>query len=135
MTARTLALASALLVTAAVAGCAKKEAAPADKPTPQPAAAPAVAATPRQLDIVVTEKGFEPDQLTVKKGEAVQLAFTRKTDKTCAKQVVLQLGDGKKIEKPLPLDETVLIGATFAQGGQLRYACAMDMFAGVITVE
>lgn len=47
----------------------------------------------------------------------------------------LQLGDGKKIERDLPLDKTVEVPATFAKKGQLRYACSMDMISGVILVQ
>jgi plastocyanin domain-containing protein len=89
----------------------------------------------RKVDIAVTEKGFGPDKIKVKKGEAVTLAFTRKTDKTCAKQVIIQLGEGQKIEKKLPLNETVEIEATFPTAGEIRYGCSMDMITGVITVE
>jgi plastocyanin domain-containing protein len=32
---------------------------------------------PRKLEIAVTDKGFEPDKVAVKKGEPVQLVFTR----------------------------------------------------------
>jgi plastocyanin len=95
------------------------------------------AATPAQgrLEIRVTEQGFEPDHLKVAKGTPVTLAFTRQTDHTCAKQVVLQLGGGKKIEKELPLGQTVLVEATFAEAGELRYACGMDMISGVLSVQ
>jgi plastocyanin domain-containing protein len=92
-------------------------------------------AAARHIDISVTEKGFAPDAIKVKKGEHVTLAFTRKTDKTCAKKVIVQLGDGQKVEKKLPLNETVIIEATFAKAGELRYGCSMDMITGVITVE
>jgi plastocyanin domain-containing protein len=129
---------------ALLAACSKTEAPAAPKepaapavPAPKEPAAAAPAAAPMsgKLEITVTEKGFEPDKLRVKAGEPVKLAFTRKTDKTCATEVVLQLGDGQKVEKKLPLGETVEIDATFAKAGELRYACAMDMIAGVVTVE
>jgi plastocyanin domain-containing protein len=89
----------------------------------------------RKVAITVTEKGFGPEKIKVKKGEPVALAFTRKTDKTCARQVILQLGGGKTIEKELPLDKTVVIEATFDTAGELKYACSMDMFTGVVLVQ
>lgn len=39
--------------------------------------------------------------------------FTRKTDITCAEEVVIPL-DGQKIEKELPLNEAVAVELTFA---------------------
>ena len=42
-----------------------------------------------KIQISVTEKGFEPESVDVPSGKPVTLVFTRKTEKTCAKQVVL----------------------------------------------
>lgn len=91
-------------------------------------------AKPGAIEITVTENGFVPEGVTVKKGEPVTLGFTRKTDKTCAKEVILQVGT-EKIEKALPLDERVEIAVTFPDSGKLRYACGMDMISGTITVQ
>ena len=88
-----------------------------------------------RVEISVTGKGFTPDRVTVKRDQPVVLAFTRTTDATCAKAVVVDLGDGKKVQKDLPLDKTVEIDATFAKAGELTYACGMDMVHGVMTVQ
>ena len=108
-----------------VAGCSKKEEA-----TPSPKSADA-----SKVQISVTEKGFEPDSVDVPAGKPVTIVFTRKTDKTCAKAVVVDLGGGKKVTKDLPLDKTVEVSATFAKTGELSYACGMDMIHGVMTVN
>lgn len=91
--------------------------------------------SPKRVEITVTAKGFEPDRVQVAAGQPVTLAITRKTDRTCAKRVVVQLGDGKTVEKELPLDKTIEVAATFAKKGELRYACSMDMIAGTILVQ
>ena len=88
-----------------------------------------------RFDIKVTENGFEPGDVTVPAGKPVKLVFERKTDKTCATQVVLTLDDGKKIEKELPLNTAVELAATFPKAGKLGYACGMDMIKGTITVQ
>ncbi len=93
--------------------------------------APATGAT--RFEIAVTDKGFEPREVTVPAGKQVTLVFDRKTDQTCAKDVVVDLGDGKKIEKQLPLDTPVEIAATFPKAGKLAYACGLDMVKGTIT--
>lgn len=90
---------------------------------------------PRQIDISVTEAGFEPTKVFVSKGEEVTLAFTRKTDKTCAKDVVVYVNDKDKVTKALPLNQAVKIGVAFSKSGELRYACGMDMYGGVIVVQ
>jgi plastocyanin domain-containing protein len=98
-------------------------------------AAPATAGGGQRLEIAVTENGFEPDKLSVHKDEPVTLVFTRKTDVTCAKQVIFDPGDGKKINKELPLNKPIEIAVTFPKSGDVRYACDMNMIAGVITVQ
>ena len=88
-----------------------------------------------RFDIKVTENGFEPADVAVPAGKPVTLVFERKTDQTCAKQVVLTMDDGKKIEKQLPLNTPVELAATFPKAGKLGYACGMDMIKGTITVQ
>ena len=88
-----------------------------------------------KVEIVVTDQGFEPDKVTVKKGEPVEIVFTRKTDKTCIKEVVLDTGAPRKIQKALPLNKPVNIKTKFAKAGNLSYACSMNMFSGTVTVQ
>ncbi len=90
---------------------------------------------PKRIEIFVTTKGFEPGKIEVPAAQPITLVFTRRTDRTCAKRVVIQLGDGKKVEKDLPLDISVEVPVTFAKKGELAYACAMDMITGVILVQ
>ena len=93
----------------------------------------AVAGAPRTVQISVTENGFEPTPISVKKGEPLKLVITRKTDKTCAKSVVF---DEPKLKKALPLDEPVEVTFTPTKTGELKYGCAMGkMVEGVLKVE
>ena len=86
------------------------------------------------ISIKVTEKGFEPEKVRVKKGVATTLIFTRTTDATCAKQIVIPVGD-QKITKDLPLNQPVEVAVTFPNAGDVQYACGMDMVHGVLTVQ
>ena len=88
-----------------------------------------------RLAIAVTKKGFEPAEITVPAKKPVTLVFTRKTEATCTKTVVVTLADGSKIERDLPLDKAVEIAVTFPNAGKLGYACSMDMNKGVIVVQ
>lgn len=92
-------------------------------------------ASERRIDISVTQAGFEPDKITVTKGEKVTLAFKRKTDKTCAKEVVVHVNDKDTVKKALPLNEDVPISVVFSRSGELRYECGMHMLGGVIVVR
>jgi plastocyanin domain-containing protein len=92
-------------------------------------------ASPRRVDIAVTEAGFEPSRITVQQGEEVTLAFKRTTDKTCATEVVLHVNEKDTLEKKLPLNEVVPVTVTFSKAGELGYACGMNMYKGVIVVQ
>jgi plastocyanin domain-containing protein len=92
------------------------------------AAAPAA----RTVDLAVTEKGFEPDKVEVKRGEPVHLVVTRKTDATCAKELVIR---DQGIRKELPLNQPVSIDFTPQRAGEIKYACGMGMLAGVLVVQ
>jgi plastocyanin domain-containing protein len=88
---------------------------------------------PEQLVAMeVTTEGFVPAQVKVKVGQPVKLVVTRKTDITCAKEIVIK---DYGINKPLPLNQPVEVTFTPVKPGQVRYACGMDMISGVIIVE
>ena len=89
---------------------------------------------PRRIEVAITSNGFEPDKISVKKGEPIMFVFTRKVEKTCTKEVILRVSETQKIEKKLPLNTPVEIAATFAKAGELGYACGMNMHTGVISV-
>jgi plastocyanin domain-containing protein len=85
-----------------------------------------------RLEMSVTEKGFEPANIRVKKGEPVTLIITRKTETTCATEIVI---DEHKIKTPLPLNKPVTVTFTPSKTGALKYGCAMNkMIGGVITI-
>ena len=98
-------------------------------------AAPALADPPKRIAVAVTKRGFDPDAITVPAKQPVTLVFTRKTDETCTKSVVITLDDGKTLERVLPLDKPVEITVTFPKTGVLGYACTMGMSKGTIVVQ
>lgn len=128
---RTTNILSALAITGLLFACGKSETKSTDMPTTTDKA-PVSSAD--RIAISVTEKGFEPENVSVPSGKPVTLVFTRKTDSTCAKEVVIPL-DGNKIEKALPLNEPVAIDVTFPKAGQVTYACGMDMVKGTVVVQ
>jgi membrane fusion protein, heavy metal efflux system len=82
--------------------------------------------------IAVTEKGFEPEKVSVRAGAAVRLTFVRATDKTCGTEVVFP---SLKIKRALPLNEPVVIEFTPAKTGDVAFACGMNMLKGVVVVD
>jgi plastocyanin domain-containing protein len=99
------------------------------------AMADSTAPRPPRFDIHVTRQGFEPGSVTVPAKTPVVLVFTRTTDATCTKTIVVTLDGGKTIERELPLDKPVEIAATFPKAGTLGYACSMNMNKGTIVVQ
>lgn len=86
-----------------------------------------------QVTMAVTDKGFEPQDLRVRKGQPVTLVITRKTDATCATEIVI---DEYGIKTKLPLDQPVTVRFTPKKSGVLKYGCAMQkMIGGTIKVE
>jgi plastocyanin domain-containing protein len=84
------------------------------------------------VTIDVTGAGFVPAQVNVKANQPVKLVVTRKTDRTCATEIVIK---DFGIKKALPLNQPVEITFTPTKAGKFRYACGMDMIAGVLIVE
>ena len=85
----------------------------------------------RTVEMQVTEDGYVPAKIKAAKGEKLRLVITRKTDRTCAREIVIKEAG---INTPLPLDKTVTVEVTPKKSGELKYACGMDMISGVIFV-
>jgi plastocyanin domain-containing protein len=101
--------------------------------TPSAAAPAPAVATAGRVEMAVTDAGFEPGTVKVMAGQPVTLAITRRTDATCAKDIVIP---DAGVRRALPLGETVEVTFTPAKTGELKYGCAMDqMIGGVLLVE
>ena len=85
----------------------------------------------REIAIQVTDKGFEPAEARVQKGEIVTLVFTRQTDQTCARDVVVK-NRGTKVALPLNQAVRVELGKVEKK---VAFACGMDMLTGEIVAE
>ena len=82
--------------------------------------------------IAVTEKGFEPDSVTVRANVPAKITFIRQTDKTCATEVVIP---EYNIKRELPLNKPVVIEFTPKKAGDIAFACGMGMYHGKIVAQ
>ncbi len=98
-------------------------------PTPSSAT---TAAEVQSAKIAVTEKGYEPDKLTLRAGVPARLTVVRMTDKTCGTEIVFPT---LNIKRALPLNEPVVIEFTPAKTGDIAFACGMNMLKGVVVVQ
>jgi plastocyanin domain-containing protein len=89
-------------------------------------------AGPKEIQVTVTDMGFQPKDITIAKGQAAVLVITRKTDSTCATEAVFA-ETGKKYD--LPLNQAVRIDLAGVSPGTLHYACAMGMEKGTVTIQ
>jgi plastocyanin domain-containing protein len=98
---------------------------------PEAATEPALQNGVQTATVDVTSNGFEPSSLKLKAGAPAKVTFVRKTDETCAKEVVIK---EYKIERKLPLNEPVVVEFT-PHKGEFTFACGMDMIKGKLIVE
>ncbi|MBI1796976.1 MAG: cupredoxin domain-containing protein [Candidatus Eisenbacteria bacterium] len=87
---------------------------------------------PNRVAIAVTDAGFEPSTVTVAAGKPVTLVVTRRTTQTCATELIMP---AQHINQTLPFGQPVEIRFTPSGPGELRFACAMDMFSGKVIVR
>ncbi len=81
--------------------------------------------------VTVTEDGYKPASLTLKKGVPAKITFTRKVDSECASEVVFP---DYKIRKKLPLNKPVDIKLT-PREGTFKFTCGMGMYKGKLIVK
>ena len=86
----------------------------------------------KEIQVSVTDNGFEPSQIEVKRGENVTLVITRLSDATCATEVVFADRD---IKKELPLNQAVTVNLGKVESGPVAFACGMDMIKGEVVVH
>jgi len=128
-----LALAATGAVLASQQGCSKESKEPPKTEAPAAAQARKAGDGSAVIQLSVTEKGYEPSPITLKKDEPVKLVVTRTTEQTCATEIVMK---EYGINTPLPLNTPVEIAFTPNKTGTLTYGCAMgQMISGTFMVE
>ena len=109
---RHLKIVAAVLAAALATGCAAKQSGP--------------------ITLEVTDAGFVPAVIYLPKGKPATLMVTRKTDATCATEMVFER-TGQKYD--LPLNQTVRVDLPAGEADTLNYACAMNMIKGQLVVR
>lgn len=82
--------------------------------------------------VTVTEKGFQPDTINLKRGVPARVSFVREIEETCAKTVVIP---EYSIKRDLPLKEPVVVDFTPSKKGVFDFTCGMKMLSGKIVVR
>jgi plastocyanin domain-containing protein len=93
-----------------------------------------LAAKPRVqiLNVKITERGYEPVTLKLRRNVRTRITFLRQTDATCANEVVIpEFG----IRRALPLNQPVAITFTPSKKGEFAFTCGMNMMRGKLIVQ
>lgn len=88
----------------------------------------------KEIKVEIGKKGFAPGKISAKKGEHIVLAVTRKTDKTCIKNLKHPAKENVTIDLPLNEQVKVDIGS-FKKEQSVTLLCGMGMKAGVIDIR
>jgi plastocyanin domain-containing protein len=86
----------------------------------------------QEVTITLTDKGYQPLKVQLRRGIPARLTFIRKVEVTCATEVVIE---SYNISRKLPLNEPVVIEFTPVKAGELTYTCSMKMVGGSISIK
>jgi hypothetical protein len=101
-------------------------------PPPPSAAVRRPSANLQTARVTVSDRGYEPDRLVLRRGTPVRITFTRTSQTTCGTEVNFP---SLSIRRPLPLNQPVDIEFTPQQTGEIGFACGIDMLSGTIVVQ
>ena len=86
----------------------------------------------QKFTVKITERGFEPVSLKLRRGVQARITFLRTTDQTCATEIVLRDFD---IRRALPLNQPVVVTLTPKTKGEFSFTCGMNMMRGKLIVQ
>ena len=86
----------------------------------------------QQFTVKITERGFEPESLKLRRGVPARITFLRTLDNTCATEIVIsEFG----IRRALPLNQPTVVSFTPNRKGEFSFTCGMNMMRGKLIVR
>ena len=86
----------------------------------------------QRVTVALTEKGYEPTSLKLRRGVPAQVTFIRKVSATCGTQIVIA---DYNIKRALPLNEPVVLEFRPNRSGEFTFSCGMGMLRGSLVVQ
>jgi plastocyanin domain-containing protein len=86
----------------------------------------------QSASVDLTERGYEPSSIRLRRGIPARVTFTRKVSATCATEVLLA---DYSIRRALPLGEPVVVEFTPQKTGEFTFSCGMGMLRGTVIVK
>jgi len=84
---------------------------------------------------VVAAREFTPKRITAHVGDVIRLRFTRTTERSCAREVIISLDAKHTIRRTLPVATPVDVTLAFDAPGELGFTCGMGMMGAAIDVQ
>ncbi len=82
--------------------------------------------------IEISENGYRPDSIKLRRGVPAKLTFIRTTDATCGTEIVIP---NYAINKALPLNVPVVVNFNPRRSGEFAFTCGMGMLRGKLVVR
>jgi plastocyanin domain-containing protein len=92
----------------------------------------AKASKAKTVKVTISEKGYTPGTINVKKGQKIRLLLTRTDEKNCGGEIVFS---SLNIKRTLPLGKTITVEFTPKSAGEISFTCGMGMMKGKIVVQ
>lgn len=82
--------------------------------------------------VTLTDKGYQPRSLKLRRGIPARVTFIRKIEETCGKAIAIPQYN---IRRELPLNEPVVLEFTPNKAGEFNFTCGMGMLRGTLIVQ
>jgi len=82
--------------------------------------------------VVLTDKGYQPGSVQLRRGVPARVTFVRKVEATCGTELLIP---DYQIKRDLPFDEPIVVEFTPAKRGVSEFSCGMKMLRGKIVVK
>jgi plastocyanin domain-containing protein len=86
----------------------------------------------QEASVTLTEKGYQPATVRLRRGVPARITFLRQFAVTCATEIILE---EYNIRRELPINQPVVVEFTPAKSGTLEYSCSMKMVGGTFRIQ
>jgi plastocyanin domain-containing protein len=82
--------------------------------------------------VTLTDLGYQPASLKLRRGVPARVTFVRRIEETCGTEIALP---AYNIRRTLPLNEPVVVEFTPDKAGEFNFTCGMGMLRGTVIVQ
>ncbi len=91
-----------------------------------------ISSSVQSVKVELTDKGYQPASLKLKRGVPARITFVRRIEETCGKEIAIP---EYNIRRALPLNEPVVVEFTPNKSGEFNFTCGMGMLRGTVIVR